>query len=290
MKYIITMVASLLIATSCKNNEQKVENAGSNHERDSIMRIADEREASVNEFIASFNEIERNLDSIAAKQKIISTGSKKGETKLDQKNRINEQIAAINRLMEENTKKISELNRKLRKSQTKNRTLEETIITLNNQLNEKNDELCVLNDKLSEMDIKVAQLHSTIDTLFDKTLAQTLTINNNIVTMHTAYYVIGKSKDLQEAKVIDRKGGLLGIGKTPQLSDNFDSEKFTKIDYTQTPNIPVNSDGVKIITTHPSDSYSLDRDDKDKDLVKNIVITDPDKFWSASKYLVVVKK
>jgi hypothetical protein len=46
---------------------------------------------------------------------------------------------------------------------------------------------------------------------------------------------------------------------------------------------------MKIITSHPSDSYTLDKDASDKDKVTNIVITNSEKFWSTSKYLVVVK-
>jgi hypothetical protein len=81
---------------------------------------------------------------------------------------------------------------------------------------------------------------------------------------------------------------LLGIGKTEQLSANFDNSKFTKIDYTQTTTIAVNS-AMKIVTTHPTDSYTLEKDATDKNKVTNIVITNPEKFWSASKYLVVIK-
>ena len=101
--------------------------------------------------------------------------------------------------------------------------------------------------------------------------------------------MIGKTKELQEANLINKAGGLLGIGRTPKLSESFDKEKFTRIDYTQISSIPVNSDGVKIITIHPADSYILDKDTKDKNLVKSIVITNAEKFWSASKYLVIIK-
>src|SRR5207253_11489062 len=82
-------------------------------------------------------------------------------------------------------------------------------------------------------------------------------------------------------------GGLLGMGKTSKLSSNFDNSKFTKIDYTQTTVIAVNSDNVKIITSHPTDSYKMENDSKKKGVVRNLVITNPEKFWSASKYLVV---
>ena len=108
------------------------------------------------------------------------------------------------------------------------------------------------------------------------------------MALHTAYFVVGKSNDLQDAKIIDRKGGLLGIGRTSKLSQDFDNSKFTRIDYTVTNNIAINSD-MKIVTSHPTNSYTLEKDTKDNDLVKNIVITNPELFWSASKYLVVIK-
>ena len=108
------------------------------------------------------------------------------------------------------------------------------------------------------------------------------------MALHTAYYVMGKSGELKDAKIIDRQGGLLGIGRTSKLNSDFDNSKFTRIDYTQTSSIAVNSD-MKIITSHPTGTFMLEKDAKDKDIVKNIVITDPEKFWSTSKYLVIVK-
>ncbi|HWY13338.1 MAG TPA: hypothetical protein VN026_18560 [Bacteroidia bacterium] len=290
MKQLI-LIAATIFVTSC--NDLKLSDKDltrANVQKDSLLQIANEREESINQFISSFNEIERNLDSVAAKQQFINVNTPKysRDFKIDQKSRINDQIASINNLMNQNAEKIIELKRKLKNSSKKNAHLEETIATLNNQLTQKTIELSLLNDRLTSLDLQVAQLQTKVDTLTGQNLAQSETIKQNVSDLHTAYYVIGETKDLQEAQVIDRKGGLLGIGKTSKLSDNFDKNKFTKIDYTQTGSIPVN-DRAKIITTHPADSYTLDMDTKDKKLVKNILITNPEKFWSASKYLVIVK-
>jgi len=289
MKYFMLIVAFLVLLTSCTQGEKEF--AKGNRERDSLLKIANEREESINEFVASFNEIERNLDSVAVKQKIIYVNSEKPgrELKLSQKNRINTEIASINGLMKQNNEKITELKRRLKKSVGKNKRLEETIDILNNQLAQKNLELVALNEKLNFLDAQVTQLQISVDTLTVQNSIKAKTITEKTEALHTAYYVIGKAKDLQEAKLIDRKGGLLGIGRTSKLSENFDKTKFIQIDYTQTVSIPINSKGVKIITTHPADSYKLDKEDKDKDPVKNLIITNPEKFWSASKYLVIVK-
>jgi len=282
----------MLLTASCKQGELD----RSNQQKDSLMTVLNERETSLNErenslneFINSFNEVERNLDCVAVKQHIIYQTTDKGKSDLihSQKERINANINAINDLMESNRKTIAELRSKLKKSSKKNAKLEETIQTLTNQLAQKDAELTALNEKLASLNAQVAQLQTALDTMTAQSNMQSQTIAANIAAMHTAYYIIGKSKELKDQSIIDRKGGLLGIGKTSKLSPAFDNSKFTKIDYTQTTSIPLNRDHVKIITTHPTDSYRFENDTKNKSLVRTLVISNPEKFWSASKYLVI---
>jgi uncharacterized coiled-coil protein SlyX len=286
MKNYLLIATATLVMSACN---QKQEVAESNRVKDSLMAVINERNSSINEFISSFNDVERNLDSVAAKQHIITVSAdKKVELNLNQKARINEEIVAINNLMDQNRKRIAELNRKLKGSTNTNIQLEKTIATLNDQLAQKETELTELNARLSALNAQVAQLSTSVGTLTADNDVKSKTIADETAALHTAYYVVGKSKDLRDAKIIDRKGGLLGIGKTSKLSGDFDNSKFTRIDYTQMGTIAVNSE-MKMITSHPSDSYTLDKDGRNKDKVNNIVITNPEKFWSASKYLVVVK-
>ncbi|HLG36125.1 MAG TPA: hypothetical protein VI757_14695 [Bacteroidia bacterium] len=285
MKNYLFVAAAALLMSACNQKEL----ADSKQTNDSLLSIVNERDAAINEFIASFNEVEANLDSVAVRQHIISESTdQKGELKPNQKAHINSQIAAINNLMEQNRKKLTELNRKVKNSTHKNKELENMIATINSQLAQKNVELTALNEKLNTLNAQVAQLQTSVTTLTAEGEAKSQTIAEDTKALHTAYFVVGNSNELQDAKIIDRKGGLLGIGRTSQLSGDFDNNKFTRIDYTQTGTIIVNSE-MKMVTSHPSDSYTLDKDGKNKDKVKNIVITNPEKFWSASKYLVVVK-
>jgi hypothetical protein len=104
--------------------------------------------------------------------------------------------------------------------------------------------------------------------------------------LQTAYFVVGTSKELQKDSVIDRKGGLLGIGMTSKMKSNYNQKAFTMIDNMQTKLIPVNSKDITMVTSHASDTYTFD---KEGSMIKNIVITNPEKFWKVSKYLVVIK-
>ncbi len=285
MKKYVFIAATALVMSACNQNEL----TESNRQKDSLMSVVNERDSFINDFISSFNDVERNLDSVAVRQHIIAVNSdKSGELKPNQKARINAEIASINSLMDQNRKKIAELNRKIKNSSSKNAQLEKMIATLNDQLAKKDIELTDLNAKLNSLNAQVATLETSVDTLTARNGAQSQTIAEETMALHTAYFVVGKSNDLQDAKIIDRKGGLLGIGRTSKLSQDFDNSKFTRIDYTVTNSIAINSD-MKIVTSHPTNSYTLEKDTKDNDLVKNIVITNPELFWSASKYLVVIK-
>ncbi len=286
MKNYLFIAAAAFLMSAC--NQAEVDKG--KHDNDSLLSVVSERDASINEFISSFNDVERNLDTVASRQHIINASTeKKGEFRQNQKDRINTEIAAINDLMDKNRKKLSDLNRKLKNSSHKNVELEKMIATITVQLSQKDIELTALNEKLNNLNVQVAQLQTSVNTLTEEGNAKSATIANDTKELHTAYFVVAKSDELQDDKIIDRKGGLLGIGRTSKLSADFDNSKFTRIDYTVTGTITVNSE-MKMITSHPSDSYTLEMDTKDKDMVKSIVITNPEKFWSTSKYLVVVKE
>jgi peptidoglycan hydrolase CwlO-like protein len=286
MKKLMLAAAIAVIFTACDNRQAEIDQA--NRSKDSLASIINERDSSLNEFLTSFNDIESNLDSIARKQNAIDMNmDRQGELQKSSKDRINDNIAAINKLMNENRSKIAELNRRLKNSGAKVAHFEKMIQTLNEQLAQKDRELTELNEKLNGLNDQVAKLQTSVDTLTTANMNQHRTIEDQTNSLHTAYYIVGKSKDLKDMKVIDRTGGLLGIGKTSKLASNVDNKNFTRIDYVQVNTIPIDSKGAKIITTHPSDSYTLN---KDKDKVVSINITNPERFWSASKYLVVVKE
>jgi septal ring factor EnvC (AmiA/AmiB activator) len=287
-KKLIIIIAGIATMFACNNHEKEL--ADLNHQRDSLMSQINVRDSSINDFISSFNAIENNLDDITKKQNIISMNvdKKGGELKESSKEKINSEIKSINDLIDKNKGQIAELNKRLKNSNIKSSGFEKMIKTLNEQIVQKDNELAELNSKLTTLNTQVAQLQTTVDTLGSLTSKQTQTISDQTTAMHTAYYIVGSSKQLQASKVINRTGGVLGIGKTSTLNDRVDNSKFTKIDYTQTLNIPVNSEA-KIVTTHPSDSYKLEKDTKNKNKIVDLKITNPDKFWSTSKYLVVVK-
>lgn len=267
---------------------EKKETTSFNRERDSLVSVINQRDATINDFLSINSEIEKNLDAIAVREGAISTSVMNNiELKPTQADRINEDIAAINNLMQQNRKKIDEFNMKLKDSKSQSAEYQKMIEHLNERIAVKDDQLTTLNKKLSATNLRMTNLETSVYILTAQNQSQARTIQRQTTALHTAYYVVGESKELRDKKIISKTGGLLGIGRTSQLDPNIDNSNFEKIDYMQMSNIGINSKDAKIITSHPSDSYILEKDQNKK--ITNLHITDPDKFWSASKYLVVVR-
>ena len=71
------------------------------------------------------------------------------------------------------------------------------------------------------------------------------------------------------------------------LAGDFDKEYFTKIDIRVDKEIKLYSKSAKILTNHPSSAYTLQPDANKQYVLR---ITDPQSFWSTSKYLVILVK
>jgi hypothetical protein len=68
--------------------------------------------------------------------------------------------------------------------------------------------------------------------------------------------------------------------------EDFNRKYFTSIDITQTDEIDLYVNRVKMVTTHPADSYKYIPTEDGK--VKALIIMEPVEFWSVSKYLVMM--
>jgi chromosome segregation ATPase len=281
-KYFIYSAAILL--AGCHDYKADVE--ALNKEKQTMLSEATYKDSTINSFLAGLNQIETNIKAINAKQSEVTDLSSQPEMSKNQFERINDDIQSINSLMEANKSKLDELTKKLKGSNYKIKELEKAIASLQQQLEEKNTELAALNQKLAEMNVTVENLNTNVKTLTAQTEDQAKTIADKTTKLNTAYYTVGTYKELETKKVLNKTGGFLGIGKNKQMMKDFKPDAFNTIDVTQTKTIELNSKTASVVTNHPSSSYKIEK--KDKNHVSQLVITDPDQFWKASKYLVVM--
>lgn len=287
MKNYVILFAVIIALSAC--NQAEIDKA--NKQKDSLNTVIVMRDSSINDALNVFLEIEKNLNEITIKEKVIVINNAKGgEMGQSAKDRINMQINSINSIMDRNRELITSLNKKVKNAGFKNASLLKTIVVLNNRILEKDMELKNLDLQLQETNSKVVVLETIGEDLRSQNNQNTASIAQLTGSLHTAYYIIGTTKELEALNIIDKKGGVLGMGKTKQLKEDFDKTSFTCIDYTDIVIIPIAGKGVKLISNHPADSYFLESDANEKEYTSNLIILDAEKFWSVSKYLVVTKK
>ena len=137
---------------------------------------------------------------------------------------------------------------------------------------------------IAELDETVANLNTNVSELTEETTQKTQTINQQDKQLHTAWFVFGTKDELKKQNILT-KDGL--FSKTKLLEKDFNKDYFTKIDIRIDKEIKLYSKDAKMLTSHPSSSYTLAPDANKQYVLR---ITDPNLFWSTSKYLVIQVK
>ncbi len=283
----LLLILSVAVFVSCGQHKKDI--ARMQSKQDSISQLAAQKDNSILEFVSAMNEIQMNMDSVKTIQKLVSVQTAPGiELKADAKKRIIEDIRQINELLERNKELVRSMQGKLNNSTVKIKELQSMIEILNKQMSDKDGELVRLNQELEGLHVNVAGLNQKIETITkesEQTISEkTKTIEAQTVTMNTVYYAFGTKKELEEKNVIEKEGGVLGMGKTIKLKKDFNRDYFMKVDLREFNLLPLNTKKAKIITTHPADAYHL----TGVKTVESLVIDKPEEFWKASKYLLIV--
>lgn len=283
-KILIFLFPVFIFGCTNKEQEEKIKQLESENLKLQEQVGADSK--TINEFVNAYNEIQANIDDIKAKEKLITVNTTTGtEVSADRKEQIKQDIQLIYELSLKNRKTIEELQKKLKDEKGYTANLKRMIENLERQVAERDAQIVALKDELAKMDIVVENLTAMVDRLAIESEQKSKVISEKISELNTGYYIVGTEKNLKESKIITKEGGFIGMGRTSNINKDFDENLFTKIDITQTTVIPVNGKKMKIITDHPSNSYTFHGDKKRTD---SLSINDYKAFWRSSKYLVIV--
>lgn len=283
----LLVALSVLVLFSCGQHKKEIIRMQA--KQDSVVALNVQKDNSILQFIGAMNEIQSNLDSIKAIEKIVSIQTAPGtELKVEAKNRIIEDIAQINNLLQKNKELVKSLQAKLRSSNRRITELETMIEHLNKQVGEKDAEIANLKQELENLHVDVANLNQKIETITaesEKTIKEKdQTIEGQTVALNTAYYAFGTKKELADKNVIEKEGGVLGMGTTIKMKKDFNRDYFMKVDIREFKELPLNTKKARLVTYHPDGSYHF----KGEKTFESLVIDKPDEFWKASKYLLIV--
>ena len=272
---VIAFVFSMFIF-SCKN-----ENVNQSVTSDSLISVnkklnllLNEKDSLLSSFIQSYSEIQLSLSSIRSSQKLIGANSSI-ETRNTNKQSILENINKIDELMKKNKATILLLKEKTNSTGTNNGIAYENLIATLEKISIENDnEIPAIMNSIDSIGLELKQLNKKYDDALSEADRKNKLLN-------TAYYTAGNEKDLINKGVISKQGGFIGLGKTQKLSESFNKDNFVKVDISKLKSIKLSANKIKLVTTHPQNSYTI----KQVDNKCVIYINNSAEFWSASKYM-----
>jgi chromosome segregation ATPase len=292
--FVAVIVLGLFIVV---NKENKIKEL--NNKYSTLNTMYTERDSLVNDFNNTFDEIEKSLTFVKSKRSQLSIEKEEGNP--SQKETVVADIKLMNTMLEESSKKIDDLEKKLKQSGINIKSFKNKIAELTKNVEEQNasieqfkNELQQRDEQIAQMDEKVTNLTSDIQEKDNALVmkADSLKMKSQMITekdneMNKAYFAMGTYKELKDNGVVEKDGGFLGIGRNEKIQSNLNDKSFTEVDKRNTDVFPIFSKKVEMISQHPDSSY---RYIYDNDQIAYLKIENPDEFWKYSKYAVVEVK
>ena len=280
------VMASCEVFSGGRKDQLKAEN-------DSLLMELTQRNAELDEMMGTFNDISEGFRQInAAESRVDLQRGAVAEGSLNAKQQIASDIEFIRKQMEENKEQIAKLQAMLKNSKTNSSQLKKAVESLTQEMNAKTQrieelqaELASKNIRIQELDAAVTDLNAVKSELTAENEAKAKTVAEQDKALNTAWFVFGTKKELKDQKILSGSG-LFKKGSVLKDGD-INKDYFTQIDIRTTKEIKLYSKDADVLTTHPTGSYALEKDDKG---LLTLRITNPKEFWSVSKYLVIKVK
>jgi predicted nucleic acid-binding Zn-ribbon protein len=265
-------------------------------EKDSLLKDV----MQTSQFIADVNSQLATVKSRNAGKPVkgSAASAESGMTPSQQRDAIKDKIKELTDRLNEAESRLGASRNRVKELTTNNTALasqlasyDSTIAAFKTIIDNQKTEIVSLNEQLAALQTENAGLRQDKAQLTTEKTAlaeekSTLTTERN-----TVFYVIGTKDELLKKGIIEQAGGALGIGKTQVPARNLNASDFTAIDKTKVSEIafPKADKAYKVITRQ--DVTALETaPDKSGRIKGGLKITNADKFWAASKYLIVLEQ
>lgn len=279
MKKILFLTAAVAIClTSCDFKTSKHKQLEQRY--DSLLAVQQQQTADLDAYLTLIEEVEAGFDTIRDAQNFMSVTTSAENTPMAQKERIQNNMAMINAILEDNNNRIAELEAQVEEGSIQSESLKRTIAKLRTSLKQKTAEIEAL---MAELEAKNFQIDSltyanyrmtqNLDSVNSLSASQQQTLAYQDSVLNTGYVLIATRAKIRE----------LGVDVS-KLKTGLDNKAFVPVDIRETKEINTASKSATILTKHPKDSYTLEKNEEKMYVLK---ITNAESFWSVSKYLVI---
>ena len=206
------------------------------------------------------------------------------------KNQIAAQIKEIESLMAANKQKIANLQSKISADNKESTRLQELVSSQEKRIADQESQIAQLLTELENNKVIINKLNQDVTELTASNQQKDEYIKLQTAEANRAFYVVGTYDDLNEAGIVSKSGGFIGIGRRQGTNSEMPLDRFTQIDRTKVTTIPINMKRAVVVSKHPENSYELVMDENDSKQVSYLRILNPAKFWELTRFLVISTK
>ena len=239
-------------------------------------------------FVAVLSE---GLDTIAKQEGTLFYTNQGPEGTIVDREQLKKNLESFANTLAEQREKIRRMTDSLNAKGANMKKLETLITYLNKQIDEKDQMITRLQEELKQKNANIAQLSGKLsalsknnNSLSQKVQEQEQQLSKQSARINKGYVVMGSGKVLKESGVIT--GG--GFMKKSSVNYNdLPRELFTQVDTRTFGGMQIPAARPKVLSAMPSSSYEIVKTGKDASAIH---ITDPEAFWSNTKYLIIQTK
>lgn len=274
---ILAIVFGVVWMNASKENKALIKS------NEDLQNLYESSTATISEIQESLQALDQDLSGQLFSQSEIPNASP-----ADRRERIISSIANMRDQIEADKKKISQLESQLANSRTQLRGVQDMVTRLKASLEDKERIMAELQERLGILDETIeAERRENQMAIAER--EQTIAEREQALkdaerAANTIYYVVGTRKQLMDQGIVDRKGGILGIGRVTTVNRQLATEKFTEINLQDTLEISFKATkkGYSILSNHVATTYKVEKEDDEYVLT----VTDKENFRK-QKFLVI---
>jgi len=297
MRYIALLGILAVAATGCSRSKAELakalaESKAAEAQKDSLLTEVLE----TTQFVGDLNSELAKAKAIAVSAEGADRGMPGAQLDREERKATLERIQQVIARLNESEAKLTATENRAKNAKIRNARLLAQITTYKQTIEDlktaaeqqRTEQEAIIADQRSQ----IANLSGEVDELNVQTASLRDTVVHLTAYKNRVYYAVGTKDELLKNGVAIREGSkFLFFGGTrlePARKPNLDA--FTMIDKTQTVSIPLPRSGKRYkIISRQSPEYLTGQVTENGELEGVVEIAQPEEFWSASKYLILVE-
>jgi predicted nucleic acid-binding Zn-ribbon protein len=291
MPKLLMLSAVAVLATAC------VSKAEYDRQLAQAVALSAEKDSLLSEVVATsafISEVHAELDKVRSGQPV---QSREGE--MEQLSAAESRAQLVGRV-QELTARVRQAEERMAQSRRRvaaltagnadlTRRFDSTVASFQALVDQQKTEIAGLVEQVTALTVRNEQLREQNTQLVAEGASLRSDRDALVVEQNTVYWVTGTQADLVERRIIERRGGMLGIGRTTVLSRTLDVEDFTEADRRALLELTLPNPAKTYRIVSPNDLAGLDVAPADGKFRGTIRIADPSTFWRTSRFLVLVE-